>query len=160
METDIIRFDSIPSTKQEQRQLAESLTQKVADGDVSPISAYVQMKSLGNVIDSFLKNKEVKDLAIAEIERYGKGETPSFRGAELKIGETGVKYDFTVCQDPVWNTLNEQLEQIREQMSVREKYLKALCFTKTEIDEDTGEVYTLYPPARQSTTSVIVTYKQ
>lgn len=159
METDIMRFDNIPSTKQEQRQLAEALTQKVADGDVSPISAYVQMKSLGNVIDSFLKNKEVKDLAIAEIERYGKGETPSFRGATLRTGETGVKYDFTVCGDPVWNDLNGQLEQIKCQMSVREKYLKNIQSPKVEIDEATGEIYTLYPPARQSTTSVIVTYK-
>ena len=159
MATDIIRFDNIPSTKQEQRQLAEALAQKVADGDVSPISAYVQMKSLGNVIDSFLKNKEVKDLAIAEIEKYGKGETPSFRGATMRTGETSVKYDFTVCGDPVWDELNAQLEQIKVQMSVREKYLKNIQSPKAEIDEATGEVYTLYPPARQSTTSVIVTYK-
>ena len=159
METDIMRLDNIPSTKQEQRQLAEALAQKVADGDVSPISAYVQMKSLGNVIDSFLKNKEVKDLAIAEIEKYGKGETPAFRGATLRTGETGVKYDFTVCGDPVWDELNAQLEQIREQMKKREKYLQLLQGPKTEIDEATGEVYTLYPPARQSTTSVIVSYK-
>lgn len=159
METDIIRFDSIPSTKQEQRQLAEAFAQKVTDGDVSPISAYVQMKSLGNVIDGFLKNKEVKDLAIAEIEKYGKGETPSFRGATLRTGETGARYDFTVCGDPVWDELNAQLEQIREQMKKREKYLQLLQAPKTEIDEATGEVYTLYPPARQSTTSVIVTYK-
>ena len=159
MATDIIRFDNIPSTKQEQRQLAEALAQKVADGDVSPISAYVQMKSLGNVIDSFLKNKEVKDLAIAEIEKYGKGETPSFRGATMRTGETSVKYDFTVCGDPVWDELNAQLEQIKGQMSVREKYLKNIQSPKAEIDESTGEIYTLYPPARQSTTSVIVIYK-
>ena len=159
MATDIIRFDNIPSTKQEQRQLAEALAQKVANGDVSPISAYVQMKSLGNVIDSFLKNKEVKDLAIAEIEKYGKGETPSFRGATLRTGETCARYDFTVCGDPVWDELNAQLEQIKGQISVREKYLKNIQAPKAEIDEATGEVYTLYPPARQSTTSVIVTYK-
>lgn len=159
METDIIRISDIPSTKSGQRELSKELARRVTDGDISPISAYVQMKSLGAVIDNFLKDKDVKEAAIAECEKYGKGETPSFKGATMKVGETGVKYDFTVCGDPVWNTLNEQLEHLREQMSQREKYLKTLSFTKTEIDEATGEIYTLYPPARQSTTSVIVTYK-
>ena len=92
--------------------------------------------------------------------KYGKGEIPTSSGASFQVKETGVKYDFSQCNDPVWNNLKEQADRINEQLKEREKYLKVIKNPKTEIDEETGEVYTIIPPTRTSTTSYTVTFKK
>ena len=118
------------------------------------------MKSISETINTFLKDESIKDAVIQECEKYGKGESPGYLGAVIQIKETGVKYDFSVCNDPVYERLVEERKIIDEQCKEREKYLKTLSKSKTEIDEDTGDIFQLFPPAKQSTTSYSITFKK
>jgi hypothetical protein len=70
----------------------------------------------------------------------------------------GVKYDYSVCNDPVYNKLKAQLTVLEDDIKAREKYLKAIPTSGVEtLFED--EVVTLYPPAKSSTTSITVNLK-
>ena len=151
---------TIPQTKSEQSSMAAQFVEQVKNGDVSPLDAVAKMKSLQEVITAFLKNKDVVSAVLNECDKYGKGETPTSNGAAFTVKETGVKYDFSGCGDPVWNRLKEESDRISEQMKEREQYLKIIKGTKTEIDEETGEVYTLNQPTRTSTTSFAITFKK
>lgn len=153
-------INRIPSSKTEQKKMANALVSKVTDGNINPIDAVIQMKSLSETINAFLKSEEIKDAVIIECEKYGKGERPCYNGAILQLKETGVNYDFSVCNDPVYSRLIKQRDDIDQQCKEREKYLKAISKPKAEIDEDSGEVFILNPPSKQSTTSYSITFKK
>lgn len=155
-----LSIKKIPTTKSEQESLASYFVKNVLNGEISAIEAVVQMKSINDTISLFLKNNKVRESAIRELDRYGKGETPSYKGATIQIKETSVKYDFEGCNDPVWDKLNNAKKDIDEKIKNRESYLKLINGSKTEIDEETGEIYTIYPPSRSSSTSYAITFKK
>lgn len=155
-----LKINNIPSTKQEQTELACMFVQKVIDGDVNPIDAVIQMKSLSETISTFLKDSDVREAVLNEVGKYGKGEIPSFHGALIQVKETGVKYDFTGCGDPVWERLNEEKNDIDMRLKERESFLRTIKEQKTDIDEETGEIITLYAPSKSSTTSYSITFKK
>ena len=145
-------INRVPSSKTEQKEMANAFVSKVTDGNINPIDAVIQMKSISETINAFLKSGEIKDAVIIECEKYGKGERPCYNGAILQLKETGVKYDFSVCNDPVYSRLIKQRDDIDQQCKEREEYLKAISKPKAEIDEDSGEVFILNPPSKQSIT--------
>ena len=142
-ENNFLAIKKVPANKSEQKILASQFVEAVTNGDINPIDAVVQMKSLNETIASFLKDSEVSEAVIKECEKYGKGEYPSYKGAVVSVKESGVKYDYSACKDTEWNDLNSQLTEIKERMKEREKYLHAISKPKTELDEITGEVYSL-----------------
>ena len=155
-----LSISKIPATKSEQEQLASLFIQKVLDGEISAIEAVIQMKSIGESISIFLKNNDIREAVIKETEKYGKGETPSYKGAVVQVKETSVKYDFAGCNDIAWDKLNKEKKEVDEKIKQRESFLKLVNTNKTEIDEETGEIYTIFPPARSSTTSYAITFKK
>lgn len=150
----------IPATRLQQQTMTEAFVSQVTNGDINPVEAVIQMKSLLETINAFLKDERVKEAVLNECENYGKGEYPSFRGAVLQVKETAVKYDFLACGDPVYTNLLTTEQEVSDSRKEREKYLRSITKPKSEIDEETGEVYTLLPPPRQSTTSYAITFKK
>ncbi len=70
----------------------------------------------------------------------------------------GVKYDYSVCQDPIYNKLKDELEALQEKIKAREMVLKSLSQEGLQtLIED--EVVTLYPPNKTSTTTISVNLK-
>lgn len=153
-----LTFNRIPTSKTEQTELAKNFALLLIEGEVSPLEAAAKLRSMKEVIELTLKDKEVNEIIISEIGKYGKGETPSAFGAKFQVKETGVKYDFSQCNDPIWNQLKAEADAISEKMKEREAYLKVIKERKTEIDNETGEVYEILPPLRTSTTSYSITF--
>jgi len=92
-----------------------------------------------------------------ELIKYGnKKETES--GTKLEIAETGVDYDFTNCNCEKWKQLNEQLTNLKKDIKEREEFLKRIPYQGIkELDEETGTLVHLYPPAKTSKSSYKVT---
>ena len=157
---EITLFEEIPVTRTGQKELGDIMKKRLADGETNPIEAVVKAKSLYEVLSLFLKDDDVKRLVVNECSKYGKGETPSFSGAKVQVKETGVKWDYTDCGDLVYNSLVQQMEELKQRMKQRESYLKTITKRKTEIDEATGEIYTILPPVRTATTSYSITYNK
>lgn len=156
----LFKSSRIPVTKSEQTNLSEAFVSAVQNGDINPIDAVVQMKSIAETIGIFLKDNRIREAVLKECAKYGKGENPAFHGAVVQQKETGVSYDFMVCADPVWTDLMAREQEIADQRKEREKYLRTITKPKPEIDESTGEVYTIKPPARSSTTTYAITFKK
>lgn len=150
----------IPATKSAQAELAEALVAAVQDGDINPIDAVVQMKSIAESINAFLKDDRIREAVLSECAKYGKGETPAFRGAKVQQKESGVSFDYMACADPVWTDLMAREQEIAAERKAREKFLQTITKPKAEVDEATGEVYTLMPPARRSTTTFAITFRK
>lgn len=151
-------FGNIPVTRTGQEELVDKMKEILLEGETSPIEAVIKAKSLYEILSSFLKDEDVKECVLNECGKYGKGEYPSFAGAKVQVKETGVKWDYMNCGDHIYESFNSHMEELKKQMKQREAYLKSITVKKTEIDEETGEVYTLLPPVRMASTSYSITF--
>lgn len=148
---------AIPFTKENQKATAQNLVAKVVDGEADPISVFSTVKALVESLNIFLKDKGVVETTVAAVEKYGKTGA-LYNGANLCIAEVGVKYDFSTCNDPEWNELSAQRAELDAKIKARETFLRAVPGQQTILNEETGEVSTIYAPAKSSSTSIKVTF--
>ena len=88
------------------------------------------------------------------------GKSFMYQNAKFERKEVGIKYDYSQCNDSKLVELEAELAQITELVKARQALLKSapqggLIVT----DPESGETYTVYPPSKQSTTSIAVTLK-
>ncbi|WP_289872904.1 hypothetical protein [uncultured Duncaniella sp.] len=144
-------------SKSSQTDFANNLIKSVTKGEVDPIAAFCQIRGLSDSLSLFLKNEEVKEAVDKAKEKWGSAPA-EFHGAKLTITESGVKYDFSVCNDSKWNDLYEQKKEIEALLKEREAFLRGIRQCETVVDEETGEISKLYAPARSASTCVKVTF--
>jgi len=152
-QTDLSLFET---SKTERQEFAQAVINNAKEGLLNPLKLHLQVKCLEDLIKQITSHPNYKELTLDEAYKYGK--TFEHYNAKFEIKEMGVKYDYTVCNDPVYNKLKAQLTVLEDEIKAREKYLKAIPTSGVEtLFED--EVVTLYPPAKSSTTSITVNLK-
>lgn len=151
---------SLFETNKEQRMsFAMGVVEALEQGRVDPLKIHLQVKCLEDIIKLLNANSIYKDQVLVAAQRYGE-KSFQFQNSKVEIKEVGVKYDFKQCGDPVLDRLQWELEKAEKAVKDREALLKTVSekgLTVTE--EETGETFTVYPPAKSSTTSVAITLK-
>jgi len=151
--TDLSLFET---SKAERQEFAQSVIKGIKDGLSDPLKIHYQVKCMEDIIKNITSDADYKSMTLDEAAKYGK--TFDHYNARFEVKEMGVKYDYSVCFDPVYNKLKAQLTVLEDEIKAREKYLKAIppSGVQTLIED---EVLTLYPPIKSSTTSITVNLK-
>lgn len=144
-------------TKESQENIAEQFVTAVLDGDINPLEAFARMKAMNEALAKAIKDTRLVDAVVDECGKWGK-QTPEWQGVKFAVREVGVKYDFSVCNDPEWEDITRQIDKLTERRKERETFLKSIKGDMQVADATTGEM--LNPPAKISTTSVSVTFKK
>lgn len=139
----------LPSSKEEIATFVQDAKERILAGYENPLKIASQLKAFEEVIKELRDDKDIKEATLKAAEKEGK--TFKQFGAEFQVKETGVKYDYSVCDDAEWNELNAKLETITEQKKARETFLKTI---KTDVFDANG--VQLVPPVKTSTTTVTV----
>ena len=142
-------------SKTEIERVANEMVQGIIDGNAETDKALLTIRAIRVAMES--AEDKIKDQVIDELHRRGK-EGFDVYGAKVNLKELGVKYDFENCKDPEWLIFNIQIKKLTELRKERGVFLKSLTKSMTIVDEDTGEVLTINPPIRQSTTSYTITF--
>ncbi len=154
---DTLALNTFPITKTDQANWAAEIARPLLDGEIDPLDFMVKANGLKTALDGALKMSEVKELVSEEIAKYGK--TAEMHGAKLTVKETGVKYDFSQCGDPIYNGLVAQLEEVQRKVKERQDFLKHIPTSGiTELNEETGEVVFITPPSRSASESIVITF--
>lgn len=155
METAMTTVRQLPETKQQIEIFANQLEQGLTNGQIIPTDLLRFQKAMEKVFE------KIKPLLIEttldEIEKYGKSAV--LKGAEFSIIEAGVKYDYNGCGDAKWNDLQLSMEVLKEQIKERETFLKSIKTKLEIIDTESGELNTIKPCIKSSTTTLKVTFK-
>lgn len=152
-QTDLSLFET---SKTERQEFAQAVINNAKEGILNPLKLHLQVKCLEDLIKQITSNPSYRELTLDEAYKYGK--TFEHYNAKFEIKEMGVKYDYSVCQDPVYNNLKNKLSILEDEIKAREKYLKAIPPSGVEtLFED--EIVTLYPPNKTSTTTISVNLK-
>jgi hypothetical protein len=134
-----------------------ALLKDLDEGHITPLQLAAQLKFVEDIITNV--KEELRQRVVAEQSKYGK-ERMTFKGATFDIKEAGIKYDFSQCQDNIWNDIDKQIQALTEQRKEREAFLKSLKERLTYVDESTGEIVTINPPQRKSTTTYAITWNK
>ena len=155
METAISTLSQLPETKQQIETFAYSLEQGLNNGQIVASDLLRFQKAMEKVFEK-IKPTLIEN-ALNEISNYEKNAV--IKGSEFSIVEAGVKYDYSECNDVEHNTLTTQIEALKRTLKDRETFLKAIKAPMQMIDENSGEVYTICPPKKTSSTTLKVTFK-
>jgi hypothetical protein len=147
------------------------LTTRITKTDIRTISNNMVADILnnGNIIESAdalnkmeTLIKEIKstpewiDYLREEVAKRGASIiTPS--GTRIELAEVGVKYDFSKCGDEQINDLFAEQERIESLIKERQTFLKTIPVSGLDIVTINGELVTIYPPSRSSTSSIKTT---
>lgn len=130
----------------------------IIQGTIDPIIAHINVQKMAKIIDEYSKDKQVRRITLDALELYGQ-KTVTKGDATLEITETGTRYDYSTTGDARIAELYELKKALDADIKEREQYLKSLPSSGVQvIDPDTGEVATLYPPCKTSTTWIRTTF--
>lgn len=146
----------MPTTQTQIDVFSDQIIESVQSGEVNPLEVLHIFKSLEKAQERILK--AVKEEILKEAERYPNGPF-EFHGVTMQKTEAGVQYDFKVCGDPVHDQRESIMNAAKSLLDERREFLKSLKEPITIVDEGSGEVVTVRPPLKKSTTTVKVTIK-
>lgn len=135
--------------------LAANAIKAVVDGEIDPIIAHINICKMEAAIKEFKANEQVRDITLRELAKYGKRQ--SFGDCTLEEVESGVRYDYTRCNDSTLEELYSMRQALDEDIKEREAFLKKLP-PRGLADPNTGEL--LYRPAKSSKTTIKTTFKK
>lgn len=139
-------------------EMVKQAKEAIIQGTVDPIIAHINVQKMAKIIDEYSKDKQVRRITLDALELYGQ-KTVTKGDATLEITETGTRYDYSTTGDARIAELYELKKALDADIKEREQYLKSLPSSGVSvIDPDSGEVATLYPPVKTSTTWIRTTF--
>lgn len=142
----------LPSNKEEISIYCQQAKEEILAGDYDPLMILKQLKAFELVLDTLLKDPEIKHSFMNAAEKYGE-KTFEHIGCKFQVKNAAARYDYSNCQDSEYNLRVQKVNAAKEDMKAREKYLQSL--KDAIIDQETGEA--IYPPLKTQETIVSVT---
>ena len=148
----------MPETKAQVAIFAEMVRLSVVNGDIDPLLLMARVKSVEATIKAILDTPEVKEAAREQAEKYGQ-KSFKFHSYRIEQAEIGTTYDYSGCGCPIYARLESVAKSADKALKERQAELKALTKPQTIFDDESGEVCTIVPPLRRSTSGLKFTLK-
>jgi len=148
IEDTIVMSDLVSKTNLDRA--TRRFVQLIEDGDVNPLDTIVKMHAVGKLVEGVTKNIMVKDAVKAELERYGT-KNVKYNGVTFQLKAVSTKYDYSTCNDPIWQRLKNNADIATAALKEREEFLKMIPLEGfTQVDPLTGEVVQTIRPEKRS----------
>jgi len=134
---------------------SDGIIQAVQGGEINPLAVLVQLKAMEQATERI--RKEIRPNMLIEIDKYP--DTFEYLGNKITKAEHGMKYDFSNCGDPEWEQYEHDRLSAANSLKDREAFLKSLKEPIDIIDRRTGEVVTITPPTKKSTSGINISIR-
>lgn len=135
---------------------SDGVIESVQRGEINPLTVLIQLRAMEKASGRILK--EIAPNLLKEAELYP-GSEFEFAGNKITKAEHGTKYDYSNCGDVEYNNCVTVLESAKYNLKNREDFLKSLKEPITILDKSTGEVRTIKPPTKKSTSGLNVSIR-
>lgn len=108
-------------------------------GELNAIEAHVLLKEMEDSVKPVLETIRPFVRQAAEHAGATAKETAKVCGYEVKLAETGTKWDYSGCNSTTLAFLQKQAEKAKEELDSYQKYLQTLPGPTRDIDPETGE---------------------
>lgn len=154
MELSLTKKEEI--TKADINLAVHDIKEKLENGEIDPLLLLQHFKAVDKIQEQI--KEQLTKAAVDMADKYPE-KILLLYGAEFKKAEFGTVYDFKNCKDPIWNELKENFDMAGEVLKKRQEFLKAINGSETIVDQNSGEIVTIYPPSKKSTASVSCSIK-
>lgn len=142
------------------KDIARGIRENILAGEIDSLDAMIALKSIKKAIETIEKDNDVSESVMRHFDMYNE-KSVDLRYATVTIKDTGVKYDFSVCNDEEYNNLMAEQEELTARIKDRQEFLKRLPETGLDcFNHDTGEVYTIHRPLRLANQTLEYKFKQ
>jgi hypothetical protein len=124
----------------------------VTNGFEDPLFLLVKLKAMSKALDGAIDS--IQEYALSEAQKHGK--SFAIYGAKVEVKEMGSKWYFDKTGDPIIARIAEQKDQISKEEKDRQAFLKTLKEKTSFLDEESGEVFTVYPARKESKTGIAI----
>lgn len=153
------------TTKAERRAFTDEVIERIKEGQVSPLQMHIHVKCMEDIIKSLTSSEDYRALVLEEAQLHCKGF--EMHNAKVTVKEAAATYDWSVCNDPILTRYENEVAELADAMKPAEDRLKTrrdwLKMAPVEgfeqADSESGEIVTIFPPSKSSTTTVAVTLK-
>jgi len=143
-------------SKEKAQEIADRIINHYTEGMGNPLEGMVKVRWFQSILDKVAEG--ILSVSLDEAYKYGK-ERITLHGAEMAVKEAGTKWNYENCNDPVYRDLTEKSGAMKDMVKERETFLKGIKSTMTIVDDATGEVIEINPPAKTSKTIIEVRFK-
>jgi len=134
---------------------SDLLIREVEEGRVDALKVAIALKSIEKIQERV--GEVLKPYYLSEAQKHSAEKPYDSSGAEIQVGENGVKYDYSGCGHPEWTRLQALIEEAIRQQKEPEALLKALRSEQTLVIE--GEAVTVRPPVKKGSLGIKIKIK-
>ena len=136
----------LPSTAAQVAKFAHQLIKAVKSGDANALEVQIMLRAVQAMAKEVIE--EIEDNVTTAAEKYSERKFNAF-GAIVEKADFG-KYNYASSCDPEWEQLDAEFKTIERKRKEREEFLRALKEPMTAVNRETGEVYEIRPPFKNS----------
>jgi hypothetical protein len=141
-----------PQTGDQILEFQNEILDSVTNGFEDPLFLIVKLKAFTKALDGAIDS--IQEHALSEAQKHGK--SFAIYGAKVEVKEMGTKWFFDKTGDPIIARIAEQKDQISKAEKDRQAFLKTLKEKTSFLDEESGEVFTVYPARKESKTGIAI----
>ena len=141
-----------PQTGDQILEFQNEILDSVTNGFEDPLFLLVKLKAFTKALDGAIDS--IQEFALSEAQKHGK--SFAIYGAKVEVKEMGTKWYFDKTGDPIIARIAEQKDQIGKAEKDRQSFLKTLKEQTSFLDEESGEVFTVYPARKESKTGIAI----
>jgi hypothetical protein len=127
----------------------------ILDGNLDALQVLISAKKMQEL------GKQLEEVSrpIAEDKVVlGRGEVYKLQSVEVVEKTIGSRTDYSTCNDPEWDSLQQALCDIKDAIKKREAFLSAITSATTIVTND-GEIITINPPIKSGRLGLSLTIK-
>lgn len=118
------------------------------DGNIDEIDLFISLRKLEyftNEVLKVVKDKIDYTKLSVEYKKYN---------SKIKSKATASRYDFSNCNDLVYQRYKEEQNNVTNLVEDRENLLKSITSKQTIVDEETGDIMEILPPIKSQGTTI------
>lgn len=146
----------MPSTSSQINSFSKGIVDAVRAGNENPLNVLLQIRAMEKSLKIIYEN--IKMYAEREADKYP-GDKFEFKGNEVAKADVKTEYDYSKCNDPIYEKILYEFEQAQKVLKERETFLRALTTSMTMVDPFTGEICTINPPLKKTTPGLKISIK-
>lgn len=113
------------------------------------------ISAMSEFVEAVKKDPRFRDYVREEAGKHPKGFIAN-SGAKIECAEVGSRYDYSQCNDPLFEKYLQESDDANNQLKVHQDFLKTIPADGIEVVRD-DEVVRIFPPSKASTSSFKVT---
>lgn len=147
---------AFPETKGEITLFVSKMVESALDGYVNPLQMDAQLACMEKVVKDIRGNVEFKEAVLTEALKYNQKSFNEYN-ANYQIKEVGSKWHYEECGHEEYDRICTEIDLLTEKKKSFEKIMQNNKAEYVHTEMETGAMYTVKPPYKTSTTSVVTT---